>query len=216
MLRILLIPIVLAAWYATSLSGSVLKPDQPVSRSYSDCLSLLDNNIWLDADRRISLCFYTDEHNVLLQFYMVSTIIGDILIYMIVAGFAVCINRKLNEQTYRLTERTAKMQRQLNIVLAVQALVPLFVAIIPCGAIVILWFYKINIPGAGVIISMAFSWIPVMSPLSTIFLVTSYRRKVLKFLMKSRIEPLSKSLTGTSAAQRASGTAEIYTATNIA
>lgn len=51
---------------------------------------------------------------------MVSTIIGDILIYMIVAGFAVCINRKLNEQTYRLTERTAKMQRQLNIVLAVQ------------------------------------------------------------------------------------------------
>lgn len=93
---------------------------------------------------------------------------------------------------------------------------PLFVAIIPCGAIVILWFYKINIPGAGVIISMAFSWIPVMSPLSTIFLVTSYRRKVLKFLMKSRIEPLSKSLTGTSAAQRASGTAEIYTATNIA
>lgn len=71
MLRILLIPIVLAAWYATSLSGSVLKPDQPVSRSYSDCLSLLDNNIWLDADRRISLCFYTDEVRCEKCFYFI-------------------------------------------------------------------------------------------------------------------------------------------------
>lgn len=51
------------------------------------------------------------------------------------------------------------MQKQMNTILAVQAITPIFTATIPVAIMVAQIFLKINIRGSGIVISMLLSWV---------------------------------------------------------
>uniref|UniRef100_A0A915DYT7 G-protein coupled receptors family 1 profile domain-containing protein n=1 Tax=Ditylenchus dipsaci TaxID=166011 RepID=A0A915DYT7_9BILA len=90
-----------------------------------------------------------------------------------------CINKSSADLELK---RAKAINRQISVVLIIQAMIPLFLAFLPMDFIVYTaltndsasWFFdKINI---------IFSWIPVTNPLCTILILKEYRSRVLNLL----------------------------------
>lgn len=59
---------------------------------------------------------------------------------------------------------------------------PMIFSIIPIFVTIMSPFVGIALPGLGILVTLAFSWVPLISPITTILLVTSFRRRTIKFL----------------------------------
>lgn len=62
---------------------------------------------------------------------------------------------------------------------------PIFTAVIPAAITMIFPFFKIDVPGIGVVSTMCFSWIPIVSPSTTIYFVKNFRKKFIEYVMPS-------------------------------
>lgn len=59
---------------------------------------------------------------------------------------------------------------------------PIFTAVIPAAITMIFPFFKIDVPGIGVVSTMCFSWIPIVSPSTTIYFVKNFRKKFIEYV----------------------------------
>lgn len=57
--------------------------------------------------------------------------------------------------------------------------VPLFTAFIPVSILIIFPLFKLKLPGIGLLITLGFSCISLMSPLITMTFVGSFRRRIM-------------------------------------
>uniref|UniRef100_A0A914P4I8 Uncharacterized protein n=1 Tax=Panagrolaimus davidi TaxID=227884 RepID=A0A914P4I8_9BILA len=80
-----------------------------------------------------------------------------------------------------MSSQTRDIHNQMNKALILQALIPFFTCLLPVG-ITILIVLRTNINGFGAILSLTFSWIPLANSATTIFIVKSYRKIVIKYL----------------------------------
>jgi hypothetical protein len=112
--------------------------------------------------------------------FVVSAIVTDTVTYAAIAAFGLAILKGLRKTKKDMSSRTgewvlthtislycasnprrlsARMQKQMNTILAVQAITPIFTATIPVAIMVAQIFLKINIRGSGIVISMLLSWV---------------------------------------------------------
>lgn len=73
--------------------------------------------------------------------------------------------------------------------------VPLFTAVIPVAAIMIIPIVRLNVRGIGIIMCACISWIPLVSPLTTMVLVSNFRRRAIRYVFFFSV-PLQRAVGG--------------------
>uniref|UniRef100_A0A1I7RJW3 G protein-coupled receptor n=1 Tax=Bursaphelenchus xylophilus TaxID=6326 RepID=A0A1I7RJW3_BURXY len=76
------------------------------------------------------------------------------------------------------SERTRRLQKQLTNFMFVQAIIPLFISVVPCLLIVATAFLYMDTGRMCCYCVIATSWIPVLNPIITIVVIVPFRRTV--------------------------------------
>uniref|UniRef100_A0AC35GJD0 Uncharacterized protein n=1 Tax=Panagrolaimus sp. PS1159 TaxID=55785 RepID=A0AC35GJD0_9BILA len=83
---------------------------------------------------------------------------------------------------HHMTVNTKDVNQQMTLALIIQAILPLFVLLLPIAVTILMLFARASIGGIGISVSLLLSWIPIVNSLITIIVVKSYRNAVLKIL----------------------------------
>ncbi|KAH7695143.1 7TM GPCR protein, partial [Aphelenchoides avenae] len=101
-----------------------------------------------------------------------------------------------------MSRKTAAINSQLNNVLCLQAFTPLFVAVIPIFAAIVMLLFSIQWLGSLLeLMTSVLSWIPIMNPVFTVIFVKAYRRSVLGLRFSVRIQQASNTTYGSASGQ---------------
>ncbi|KAI1697786.1 serpentine type 7TM GPCR chemoreceptor str domain-containing protein [Ditylenchus destructor] len=156
------------------------------------CQEFLNHPVWVMPNEGIpSNCLLSgDRTDIWLLLFCIGVCFKGTSVYGTTIWFGMNIHRAMKESNKKASRKTIKMQSQLTRILVIQATLPLLTAVMPCMVMLALIVFKINVRGAGLCISGMLSWIPVVNPLSSIFLVSNYRKKLLGTVL--RILPKNK------------------------
>ncbi|KAI1697356.1 serpentine type 7TM GPCR chemoreceptor str domain-containing protein [Ditylenchus destructor] len=172
----LLVPIIVGSFDAFMLTSSHWRMRDKQEQL---CQELLNHPLWMTPDGLPKNCLISGERSdPALVLFCIGVCFKGTSVYVTTIWFGVNIHRAMKESNKYASRKTIKMQTQLNRILKLQAVLPLFTAVLPLCVMLVLIIFKINILGAGLAISAMLSWIPVVNPLSTIFLVSNYRQKL--------------------------------------
>ncbi|KAI6171217.1 hypothetical protein M3Y97_01075500 [Aphelenchoides bicaudatus] len=90
--------------------------------------------------------------------------------------------KKLNTMYCDMGPKTIQMQCSFNRMLTTQISATFVFGVIPAVFLIFLMITRINVVGAGTVISILFACVPVINPLCTLFLVGQFRQRFLSFL----------------------------------
>lgn len=112
----------------------------------------------------------------------VATLSYIISIYL---GYKIYV--ELNSMRNVISQRTMRLQKSLTVVLIVKGSVPFVLATLPVFLLIVTVGLHINIPNFGLWLVIINSWIPVISPISTLVLLSGYRRRIFQSLRSSSV-----------------------------
>ncbi|CAD5218449.1 unnamed protein product [Bursaphelenchus okinawaensis] len=107
--------------------------------------------------------------------------------YSGVIYFIWAVYKHLSAHSDSMTTKTRKLQNNMNKVMLIQALIPLTNCSLPITVANIAIVMNVDFYLTGTIVITAFSWISVIKPMSTIYFVKPYRRRILSFRSKGDI-----------------------------
>ncbi|CAD5210923.1 unnamed protein product [Bursaphelenchus xylophilus] len=145
--------------------------------------------LWYDM-RPVPTLLVGDTRDFYMQTYFMLAFFSLSGSYVLATYFGVLTIRKLKQNAHMYTEKTQKMQEQLNRTLIAQSILPLCVSVGPAIGIVVPSFTRFDTGVAALITGNILSWVPVFNPLFTILVITPYRRH-LKALIFGPINKLS-------------------------
>lgn len=96
--------------------------------------------------------------------------------------FSFGIYATLSKMAGTMTQRTQKLQRQMNLMLFAQTLAVFSSALIPLFILLVLMGFKLNVQGLGTLISLILSFIPALNPICTLSLVARFRKRAIMLL----------------------------------
>lgn len=104
--------------------------------------------------------------------------------YSVIIWCNIRVYRHMKRFTVANNARVKEIHFQLNRVLTVQAVVPIFTVVLPLSLLVIaLYIDSFSIGAATSCASLGLSWIPVGNSASVLFFVKSYRRRLISTLL---------------------------------
>uniref|UniRef100_A0AC34GW33 G protein-coupled receptor n=1 Tax=Panagrolaimus sp. ES5 TaxID=591445 RepID=A0AC34GW33_9BILA len=106
--------------------------------------------------------------------------------YSIVIWTSYKVWKHLKAMEAHMTMNTKDINRQMTVTLIMQAILPLFVLLLPIAITAVLLFSRVTIDGIGISISLLLSWIPIVNSLTTITVVKPYRNAMLKIIRLKR------------------------------
>ncbi|KAI1702088.1 serpentine type 7TM GPCR chemoreceptor str domain-containing protein [Ditylenchus destructor] len=178
----LLVPIIAGSFDAFMLTLSHWRMRD---RQEQLCQQLLNHPLWMIPEVLPRNCIISGERSdPALLLFCLGVCFKGTSVYFTTIWFGTKIQRAMKESNKIASKKTIKMQTQLSRILKIQAVLPLFTAVLPLSVMLALIIFKINIRGAGLAISALLSWIPVVNPLSTIFLVSNYRQKLFGTILR--------------------------------
>ncbi|VDM43386.1 unnamed protein product [Toxocara canis] len=95
----------------------------------------------------------------------------------------------------RIVQKTRRLQKQLAIVMILQALLPLIFIILPLAIILVLIHAQVTIGPYASFSSIAFNWQPCAQPYITLYFLSPFRRRVKAMLYFGRTDKNSKGTT---------------------
>ncbi|KAI1700647.1 serpentine type 7TM GPCR chemoreceptor str domain-containing protein [Ditylenchus destructor] len=139
---------------------------------------LMSDPIWSYQSGRQVLFVGADHSNIFLILFLgIAGLYNGLSCgIMLCLGFATF--RILKESQHNMSAKTRNMQTQMNRILVAEACAVLFIINVPIGGMLATLFFKINIPGVGIFMSMVMVWITLSNPIVTMLLVAQYRRTV--------------------------------------
>uniref|UniRef100_A0A914NX33 G protein-coupled receptor n=1 Tax=Panagrolaimus davidi TaxID=227884 RepID=A0A914NX33_9BILA len=102
--------------------------------------------------------------------------------YGIVIWTSFKVWKHLKNMEHHMTVKTKDVNQQMTLALIIQAILPLFVLLLPIAVTILMLFARASIGGIGISVSLLISWIPIVNSLITIIVVKSYRNSVRKIL----------------------------------
>ncbi|KAH7716223.1 7TM GPCR protein [Aphelenchoides avenae] len=147
---------------------------------------LMSHPVWKDEKGQTALFFGADKSNPFLILFVVCASIQDTAIAVILIFSTLTTLATLRQQRHIMTAKVRYMQSQLNRLMFAEVLSLASVAVIPMAFILSFLFLKVTFVGYGVLISVMMQWIPAVNPITTIFLVGPYRRKLFGKLLRRK------------------------------
>uniref|UniRef100_A0AC34F152 Uncharacterized protein n=1 Tax=Panagrolaimus sp. ES5 TaxID=591445 RepID=A0AC34F152_9BILA len=102
--------------------------------------------------------------------------------YGIVVWTSYKVWKHLKNMEHHMTVNTKDVNQQMTLALIIQAILPLFVLLLPIAVTILMLFARASIGGIGISVSLLLSWIPIVNSLITIIVVKSYRNAMLKII----------------------------------
>uniref|UniRef100_A0AC35GGE5 G protein-coupled receptor n=1 Tax=Panagrolaimus sp. PS1159 TaxID=55785 RepID=A0AC35GGE5_9BILA len=106
--------------------------------------------------------------------------------YIVIFFTSFKVYKQLSQMKNMMSEQSFRFQRQITLTLFAQASVPSLCCIVPIGICVTMVVTKANFPGAGAVLSLILSIIPIANPLTTIIIISRYRKACISFF-KTRL-----------------------------
>ncbi|KAI6217120.1 hypothetical protein M3Y99_01782500 [Aphelenchoides fujianensis] len=148
---------------------------------------LAGDGMWLEADGQPARFIATDCTNpfFLLALFISATVATAA--YVLVVFLGVSIYRELTSMRAIASRKTLRLQRSMSIVLIIKAVFPFLCSTLPVFFLIFSVSLGLNIPNLGLFLVIVNSWIPVISPLSTLLLLSGYRRRLLNGFRHSSV-----------------------------
>ena len=94
----------------------------------------------------------------------------------------------LKNHQHSFSTTSKKVQMDLNRMLLIQAIIPIFSAFLPISLHIISGFTDFDLVFESFFCGMLYSWIPVGNAVSVLFFVTAYRDKLKRILLWINIQ----------------------------
>ncbi|KAH7716222.1 7TM GPCR protein [Aphelenchoides avenae] len=146
---------------------------------------LMTDPMWYDDGRKV-IFFGADKNNVYLLLFVGFAFVEDMAIFATMLFSTLTTLAVLRQNRHRMSMQTRYMQSQINRLMFAEVFSLASVAIIPMALILSFLFLKVQWIGFGVFITLMLQWIPAVNPITTIFLVGQYRRKLFSSTCLSR------------------------------
>uniref|UniRef100_A0AC34FYQ1 G protein-coupled receptor n=1 Tax=Panagrolaimus sp. ES5 TaxID=591445 RepID=A0AC34FYQ1_9BILA len=124
------------------------------------------------------------KYRTLIDVYAASTPLLILFYYSIITVTFILISLRMSSLKKLLTSTTASMQTQINIILLVQAGVPLIMNVLPPIALCLSWFLEFNTPKEFFIFGLVNAWTPCINGLTTLLVIKPYRRYYCHLILK--------------------------------
>uniref|UniRef100_A0A914XW71 G protein-coupled receptor n=1 Tax=Panagrolaimus superbus TaxID=310955 RepID=A0A914XW71_9BILA len=124
------------------------------------------------------------KYRTLIDVYAAATPLLILFYYSIITVTFILISLRMSALKKLLTSTTASMQTQINIILLVQAGVPLIMNVLPPIALCLSWFLEFNTPNEFFIFGVVNAWTPCINGLTTLLVIKPYRRYYCHLLLK--------------------------------
>ncbi|CAD5208380.1 unnamed protein product [Bursaphelenchus xylophilus] len=123
-----------------------------------------------------------DFSSVYAQRYLIYCVSAFIVSYGICLILAIKTVRLMAENEQMYSSKTKRMQKQLTITLTLQTLMPLFISFGPVVCVCIGCFFRVDTGVMSLVVLGFASWIPVVNPVLTIWVIQPFRRTVFRWL----------------------------------
>jgi hypothetical protein len=104
--------------------------------------------------------------------------------YLITIGLGIRTYQHLKSLQNLMSERTIRLQSNMTRVLVIKAIFPFCLSTVPVFGTFLNFVFKTNIEHMGFYSIMMTNLIPLVSPLSTLLLLTGYRRRFLAMVLR--------------------------------
>ncbi|KAI6212517.1 hypothetical protein M3Y94_00035200 [Aphelenchoides besseyi] len=119
----------------------------------------------------------------MLEIIISTAVVGNGIICYLIGYFTYKTICKLNELKAEMSERTRRLQNQMNRLLFTQTVSVFATALIPLLIMLFMMLTSIEIHGMGTFINMILSWIPVLNPICTLIFVHRFRVRILTVIL---------------------------------
>ncbi|KAH7724991.1 Protein SRJ-14 [Aphelenchoides avenae] len=169
------IAFLLGAWDATLCVLACMQTPNP----HEDYGDLMQHPMWFDRNGTQTTFLAADRSQPFLLLFIFSGTTMDIGAYTLMLLLSLKTHGILVGMKGEMSAKTSYMQKQMNRILAAEALSVLCISITPVAIFMMFLFFRWTIVGSGLVLTMIMAWIPIINPITKILLVGPYRRRVL-------------------------------------
>ncbi|KAI6200675.1 hypothetical protein M3Y96_00759300 [Aphelenchoides besseyi] len=175
------LPMIAAFWNTSWMVFGMSKITHPESYKH-----LIDYPIWKQPTNKIPFFSVSDaRHWPTLVFYLSCSITFPLATGLALYFYS-AIHTQLKNNLSNMSEKTQKLQRQLNRALLSQIIFPCVFGIFPMVIFMAMLLFRTHYHIVSIFVTALFSFIPVINPLLNIILVTAYRHTFVSFFFCSR------------------------------
>ncbi|CEF64902.1 7TM GPCR, serpentine receptor class j (Srj) family-containing protein [Strongyloides ratti] len=164
---------------------------------YKKYTNLLDKRIWA-RDK-----FYGENFVTLVSpashktspFHTYFPIICYALTAIATVIFSLLIAIHLKKNRSNMSESTLKLERQIQITLVVQALLPIFLGFLPNILPILMVLFNVPFQCYIIFVGVCITYVPLVNPCVLLFMTPQFRRRILNFFKKKNIPIQIKTIT---------------------